>query len=185
MDEKSILLMFHSRNEQALTETVNAYGTLCRFVAHNILGSEEDAEECLNDALLTAWNAIPPAKPKNYCAYLLKLVRNAAFDRYKARQRNKRGGGQTPQVLEELSEILASSDNVEAEVEQHELMQGVTVFLEQLPKQQRDLFICRYWQASSISDLAVRFHMTENHVKVTLSRLRNRLQKYLREEGLL
>ncbi len=185
MEDKRILLMFNRRDEQALKETVSSYGALCRSVARNILGNDEDAEECLNDALLTAWNAIPPAKPQNYCAYLLKLVRNAAFDRYKARRRSKRGGGQTPQVLDELAEILASAENVETQVEQHELMQAVTVFLEHLPKQQRDLFICRYWQAFSISELAAKFHMTESNVKVMLSRLRERLQKFLREEELL
>lgn len=185
MESERILLMFYNRDEQALEETVNEYGVLCRSVARNILGSDEDAEECLNDALLTVWNAIPPAKPKNYCAYLLKLVRNAAFDKFKARKSAKRGGGQTTEALDELSEIFPSADNVETEVEQREMMQAVTKFLEQLPKHQRDLFLCRYWQAMSISDLAVKFHMTENNVKVTLSRLRKRLETDLREEGLL
>lgn len=185
MESERILLMLYNRDEQALEETVNTYGALCRSAARNILGSDEDAEECLNDALLTAWNAIPPAKPRNYCAYLLKLVRNAAFDKFKARKSAKRGGGQTTEALDELSEIFPAADNVETEVEQRELMQAVTKFLEKLPKQQRDLFLCRYWQAASITDLAARFQMTENHVKVTLSRLRKRLETYLREEGLL
>ncbi|MBP0989450.1 MAG: sigma-70 family RNA polymerase sigma factor [Oscillospiraceae bacterium] len=177
--------MLNNRNEQALTETVQRYGALCRSVARNILGNDEDAEECLNDALLTVWNAIPPAKPENYCAYLLKLVRNAALDQYKSKQRVKRGSGQVSQALDELSEIFASSDNVESELEQRELMKKVTAFLSQLPRNQRDLFICRYWQSESAAKLAERFDMTENNVKVTLSRLRKRLQEYLRKEGWL
>lgn len=177
--------MFNNRDEQALIESVNLYGTLCRTVAHNILGSNEDAEECVNDALLNVWNAIPPAKPANYCAYLLKAVRNTALDMYKKLKSLKRGGGQVSQALDELTEIFPSSDNVEKEIEQRELMKAVTVFLKELPELQRNLFICRYWQASPIADLAEQFGMTEGHVKVSLSRLRKKLHKYLGEEGLL
>ena len=177
--------MLHNRNEQALKETVLLYGALCRSVARNILGDEQDAEECLNDALLTVWKAIPPAAPENYCAYLLRLVRNAALDRLKARQREKRGGGQVSQALEELAEIFPAADNVESELEQRELMQAVTAFLAKCPARQRNLFICRYWQAAPVAELAARFDMTESNVKVTLARLRSRLQAYLRKEGLL
>ena len=185
IDGKRILLMLHNRNEQALKDSVQLYGALCRSVARNILGSDEDAEECLNDALLRVWNAIPPANPENYCAYLLKAVRNAALDRYKSRRRGKRGGGQVSQALDELTEIFPAAENVERELEQRELMQAVTVFLQNLPEKQRDLFICRYWQSAAVADLAARFGMTENAVKVMLARLRKRLQTYLREEGLL
>ena len=185
MKDHEIIDLYWDRNETAIARTSEKYGSYCHTISFNILNNDEDAEECLNDALLTAWNAIPPAKPRNYCAYLLKLVRNAAFDKFKARKSAKRGGGQTTEALDELSEIFPAADNVETEVEQRELMQAVTKFLEKLPKQQRDLFLCRYWQAASITDLAARFQMTENHVKVTLSRLRKRLETYLREEGLL
>ena len=185
INDKRILLMLNNRNEQALTETVQRYGALCRSVARNILENDEDAEECLNDALLTVWNVIPPAQPENYCAYLLKLVRNAALDKYRSKQRAKRGNGQVSQALDELSEIFASSENVESELEQRALMEKVTAFLTKLPKNQRDLFICRYWQSESVAQLSEHFDMTETNVKVTLSRLRKRLQDYLREEGWL
>lgn len=177
--------MFYNRDEQALIESVNLYGALCRTVARNILESDEDAEECVNDALLNVWNAIPPAEPPNYCAYLLKAVRNTALDMYRKIKSFKRGGGQVAQALDELAEIFPASDNVEKETEQRELMKAVRTYLKALPELQRNLFICRYWQASPIADLAEQFDMTEGHVKVMLSRLRKKLQKYLGEEGLL
>ena len=185
MDDKRILLMLHNRDERALKESEQLYGTLCRSVARSILDSHEDAEECMNDALLQIWNAIPPAKPENYCAYLMKTVRNLALNRYKARHRGKRGSGQVSQALDELAEIFPAADNVEKELEQRELINTVTEFLQGLPEKQRNLFIYRYWQSEAIADLAALFDMTENHVKVTLARLRKRLQKHLREEGLL
>lgn len=104
---------------------------------------------------------------------------------YKKLKSLKRGGGQVSQALDELTEIFPSSDNVENELEQRELMKFVTEFLKELPELQRNLFVCRYWQASPITDLAEQFDMTEGHVKMTLSRLRKKLIKYLEKEGLL
>ena len=184
-DDERILLLFEERNEQALQETMRLYGALCRTVVRDITGSEEDAEECLNDALLTAWNAIPPAHPQNYRAYFLKLVRNAALDRYRANRTAKRGGGQTAEALDELEEIIPASEHVESELDRRELLAAITKFLETLPKKQRDLFVRRYWYAASIADLADLFDMRETHVKVTLMRLRKRLQKHLQKEDML
>lgn len=185
IDDQRILLMLNNREEQALHETSAKYGALCRAVALDILGNAQDAEECLNDALLQIWNAIPPTQPENYRAYLLKLLRNIALDRYKAKQRDKRGNGQYADALDELSEILPSKQNTEDAVEQRLMLNAVARFLETLPDAQRALFVRRYWRFSSYEALAQDYDMTVNHVRVTLSRLRKRLQAYLRKEGLL
>ncbi len=185
INDERILSLFEQRDEQALEITSSLYGTLCRSVARNILGSHEDAEECFDDALLTAWNAIPPAHPQNFRAYLLRLVHNHAVNRWNAGRAQKRGGSQLPAALDELSEVLASRDNIEDDDERRELLEAVTQFLRGLPKQQRDLFVRRYWYTATVSELSALFNMTENHVKVTLSRIRKRLQNYLRKEGLL
>lgn len=185
IDDKRILLLLNQRDEQALRDTAAQYGALCRSAARDILGSEQDAEECMNDALLTVWNRIPPDQPQNFCAYLLKIVRNAALDRFRSRQRGKRGGGQAETALEELAELLPNGEDVERDVERRELLAAITRFLEGLPQKQRDLFVRRYWRFSPFSDLARDFGMTENNVQVTLSRLRKKLLTYLRKEGLL
>ena len=184
-DDQRILTMYEERNEQALRETTVRYGALCRSVARNILGTEEDAEECLDDALLGAWNAIPPAHPANFGAYFLTLVRNFALKKYAAAHAEKRGGGQMPAALSEISEILASGENVEHEIDRRAMLEAVTKYLGTLPEHQRSLFVRRYYHASSVSELAELFGISENNVKVTLSRIRKRLCTYLRKEGLL
>lgn len=185
IDDKRILLMLNNRDEQALAVIAEQYGALCRTVARDILGSEQDAEECLNDALLQIWNAIPPAQPENFCAYLMKTVRNHALNRYKAGHRTKRGGGQQAAALEELSELLPSSENVLSELERRELLEAISRFLQSLPVKKRNLFIRRYWGFTSFSDLAAESGMRENNVQVTLSHIRKKLLAYLRKEGLL
>lgn len=185
IEQQDILSMLFNRDEQALKETVAAYGTVLRAAAFDILKNEQDAEECINDALLTVWNAVPPANPENYRAYLLKILRNIALNKYKSSRSEKRGNGQYAAALEELSEILPSAHNTEDAVEQREMLRAVEAFLRTLPENQRSIFIRRYWRFSSFSDLARDYHMSENHVKVTLTRLRKRLLKYLEKENLL
>ena len=185
MTDQAIIALFEQRNEQAISESEQQYGALCRSVARDITGSEADAEECLNDAMLAAWNAIPPAKPKNLRAYLLRLVRNAAHDRYRAAHTEKRGAAQNSGSIDELAEILPDKSDVAGEVERREMLRAVTAFLESLPQRQRDLFVRRYWYATDVAALSKMFRMTQSHVTMTLSRLRKRLQKYLQKEGLL
>lgn len=180
-----ILLLFEERNEQALKEAAMQYGALCRSLARNITGSREDAEECLNDALLKAWETIPPAHPESLRAYLLRIVRNSALNRLEQQKAKKRGGSEIPAAYDELAECLPAKDNVANQVEQKELQAAVRAFLAELPQHQRDLFVRRYWYASSAAELSELFGLSENNVRVTLSRIRKRLQKYLRKEGLL
>ena len=184
-DDETILTLFEARNEQAIAVSEQQYGALCRSVARGITGSDEDAAECLSDALLTAWNAIPPAKPQNLRAYLLRLVRNAALDRWRAAHTEKRQAAQIRSSLEELAEIIPDSSDIVTETERREMLRAVTDFLRTLPQAQRDLFVRRYWYETDIASLARLFGMSQAHVRMTLSRLRKRLHQYLEKEGLL
>ena len=185
MIDQEIISLFEQRNEQALSESEQQYGALCRSVARGITGNDEDAEECTNDAMLAVWNTIPPLKPVSFRSYLLKLVRNAALDRYRASHTDKRITGHFANSLDELAEIIPDGSDVAAETERREMLDAVTLFLRRLPQKQCALFVQRYWYAADIASLSRKFHMSENHVKVTLSRLRKRLQNYLEKEGLL
>ena len=185
IDDKRILLMLNQRNELALKETEHLYGARCQAAARDILRSEADADECWNDALLQIWNSIPPAAPEDYFAYLLKTVRNIALNRLRYRMTGKRGSGESPLQLDELAQMLSANDSVEAEFDKKELLAAIKRFLQTLPQKQQALFIRRYWLMADYSDLARDFHMTVNHVKVTLSRLRKKLHDYLGKEGLL
>ncbi len=184
-NDTTIIQLYEDRNEQALLETTGAYGALGRSIARNIVGTEEDAEECLNDALFGAWNSIPPTRPRNFCAYFTTLVRNAALKKYAASHAEKRGCGQMASALNEISEILASHENVEHEIDRRMMLEAVTRFLGTLPEMQRNLFVRRYYHASPMAELAEQFDMSENNVKVTLSRIRKKMCEYLRKEGLL
>lgn len=183
MDDAEIVQLFLERDEKAIPETASKYGNYCTSIAKNILGNNEDAEECVNDTYLRTWNAIPPHKPKKLSTFLGKIVRNLSFDRYKRNKADKRGGGEIQLVLDELEGCVSGSDNVEQAYETKELTCVINDFLAELPEDKRSIFICRYWYTDSISDIADRYRMTGSAVAMMLKRLRMKLQNYLAERG--
>lgn len=185
MEDKQILELYWERNPDAIRESGKKYGSYCLAIADQILHCKEDSEECLNDTWLHAWNAIPPARPESLKLFLAKIIRNLSFDRYSARTAAKRGGGETELVLEELAECIAGESDVVKEYENHELGLAIRRFVGALPERECNLFLRRYFFAESVGSIAARYHLTDNHVTVILSRTRKKLKKYLIREGLM
>lgn len=183
MDDSNIVQLYWDRDERAIPETAAKYGAYCAAIARNILGSAEDAEECVNDTYLRAWNAMPPARPGVLAAFLGKITRNLSINRAARESAAKRGGGAYPAVLEELAEIVSGGDSAEQALMGRELARAIDAFLGGLPAAKRRIFICRYWYFDSVGDIARRFGMTEDNVSVTLHRLRSKLRGYLSERG--
>ena len=146
---------------------------------------EQYSAQCVNDALLAAWDSIPPARPGNLRLYLAKLTRNIAVNRYNALRADKRGGGETALVLDELSECIPSENSVIGEIDAKQLSRAVNAFLHTLSRRDAGVFIRRCFYAEPIAEIAKRFHISENNASVILSRTRQKLRSYLEKEGLL
>ncbi len=183
MEDAKIVQLYFERDEQAIPETANKYGNYCTAIAKNILGNREDAEECVNHTYLNTWNTIPPHKPKMLSTFLGKIVRNLAFNRYKYNTAEKRGGGETAVILDELSECVSGREDVEQAYEQKELVAVINDFLGALSTEKRNIFVRRYWYAEDISDIATRFGMSYPAISMMLKRLRGKLREYLIERG--
>lgn len=182
MNDSELLGLFSERNERAITETQQKYGHLCTALAERILGSREDAEECVNDALLSAWNSIPPECPRNLPAYLNVLTRNIALNRLKADNRFKRGCGQIPAVLDELAECIPAAETVEAEYDRRSFLGALERFLDTLPRDTRVIFVRRYWYMNTCREIADAYQMSESKVRVSLTRTRRKLKVFLEKE---
>ena len=182
MDERDILALLLRHDENGLEAALMQYGGRLRTIAADIVGSET-AEECVNDALLSAWNAIPPEAPKHLRAYLCKLTRNAALNRYAQETAKKRGGAAVDASIEELAECLPAAEEPEKTFENKALSEAITRFLRQQKPRSRNLFLARYFYAMSIRDIALRFSMGEGAVKSALRRSREALHTYLTKEG--
>ena len=183
MEDKEIVQLYWDRDHRAITETASKYGNYCTVIARNILGSKEDTEECVNDTYLNTWNSLPPHRPSILSAYLGKITRNLAFDRFRFEHSQKRGKGEINLVLDELAECVSGTDRVEDEVIRQELIQSINDFLSTIPKKNCNIFLLRYWYVMSISEIAKKYGMTAGNVSVTLSRVREKLKLYLKERS--
>ena len=184
-EDQKIIDLYWNRSENAITETAVKYGRYCTSIAYGILKSREDAQECVSDAYLMAWNAIPPRRPADLGTYLGKITRNLSIDRLRTRNRDKRGGGETPLALEELEEVVVGSDSPENEAIRKELAASMNRFLGELTVQERYVFVRRYWYLDSLADIAKNTGFSGSKVASMLFRLRGRLKKQLIKEELL
>ena len=181
MNDEAIVAMFWNRDENAVAEAEKRYGGYCLHIAKNVLCDDGAAEECVNDALLAAWESMPPKRPENLKAYLGMLIRHAAVDRSRRGTARKR----SPDSLESLDELgeLAAASDVEQTVGARELSQLITDFLRSQGEDERNVFIRRYWYYDSIDAISERFGFGKSKVKMMLKRTRDSLAEFLRREG--
>ena len=181
MDDSKIIELFYERSEQAIVELSKKYGDTCHQIAFNILKNHSDAEECVNDAYLGAWNSIPPQNPKPLLSYICKIVRNISVKRYRQNTAKKRNSYYDV-ALDELENCLPISEETYA-ISASELSKLLDDFLDGLDKTNRIMFVRRYWFSDSVSDIASMLGMNEHAVVARLSRTREKLRKYLVKKG--
>ena len=182
MEEKAILGLYFAREEQAIRETDRKFGNLCRRIAWNILGCREDVEECVNDTWLAVWNRIPPERPDCLGAYLGRIVRNLAVSRYRENHAQKRYGPMEV-LLSELEECIPDRNRLEDEMDGRLLTAYIRDWLDTLPREDRVLFVRRYWYLCSVEELAAWSGRRRGTVSAALFRLRQDLQEHLEREG--
>ena len=184
MDDGDIIALYWARDERAIQETSLKYGRLCRSIAHSILSSSEDCEECVNDTLMKAWNAIPPQKPKKLSAFLGRITRNLSLNRFFKKTADKRGSGQTSAVLDELAECVSSGVTTEDISDNNTLRHVLNDFLSCLEPEKRIIFMQRYWYMMPVKAIAAEHSSTESRIKMILLRTRSELKEHLIKEGI-
>lgn len=185
MEDLEIVELYWSRNEDAIKETSKKYGNYCYSISYNILNNNEDAQECVNDTYLGAWNAIPPHHPNILSTFLGKITRRLSLNKWREKNAQKRGGGEVILSFDELEECIGTNDYAKEELDAQELANTINTFLKTLKEDERKVFVCRYFYFESIDDIAVRFMFTQSKVKMMLKRTRDKLKDYLVKEGVL
>lgn len=180
MTDEQIVKLYLDRDETALVETRTMYGKLLQSVAFNILRNKQDAEECENETCLKAWNSIPPNKPQRLCAYLCKIARRLALDRYDYNHAAKRGEALP---LEELSECLAGAGCAEDRLTETAFADIINGFLAKSDRDTRVIFMLRFWFGYSIAEIANKLGASESKVKTRISRTLKKLREHLGKEG--
>ena len=184
MEDEQIVSLYFARSEQALEESANKDGKYLTKIARNVLQNQEDALECVNDTLLKAWDSIPPNSPKSLFAFLTTIVRNTSFDCYRKKHREKRNSSMET-LLSELEETIPHMATIERQMESKEISEELNNFLELQSRENRVLFVKRYWYGESIKDLANECQLSESKVMSSLFRMRKKLKSYLEERGVV
>ena len=182
MEDNEIIRLFQERDERAIQEAENKYGLFLLHLAKNVTGNAEDARECLNDAWLRAWKHIPPDEPENLRAYLGRIIRNLALNRYEREHAEKRMTAMT-ELLSEWEDCLPARGSVEEVLDQKELTRVLDRWLETLPAEDRRIFVRRYWYGDSVKDLANRAGIRAGAMTQRFYRLRVALRDVLTKEG--
>lgn len=183
MNDNEIIALYWQRAESAVGETAGKYAQYCHSIAWNILHDTQDAEECVNDTWLRAWNAIPPQRPNCLAVFLGRITRNLSLDRCKRYTAEKRGRGQAALALDELDECVPAPSGVEQAMDDAALEKCLNRFLRGLPKQKRKVFVQRYWYLMPVREIAELAGESESQVKSALFRTRASLQSFLEREG--
>ena len=182
VEDERIVELFNRRDELAIAAAEEKYGAYCRSIAQNLLGTSEDAAECVNDALHAVWRAIPPEKPRSLKTYMGRVVRNLSVSRWREQHAKKRFDGMEL-LLSELSDCVPSPLNVEEAVEQRRLSELISAWLDTLGEVDRALFVRRYWYGEGVSELARERGCTPPQLTQRMLRLRRALRAFLESEG--
>lgn len=183
MEDREIITLYFRRDERAIRETQDKYGRALGGIARNILGSPEDAEECVNDCCFACWNAVPPKDPSAYFyAFLAKITRSLSIDRIRERSAEKRSA-QFVELTDELLSCIPCGESVEREIEDNEFAALLNRFLKALPEVKRTVFVKRYFYMDPVKQIAADLGMSESRVKMMLLRTREELKEKFTEEG--
>lgn len=180
LEDERLIELFFARSERAIQELDIKYGRVCQKLSYNIVNNRQDAEECVNDAYLGAWNTIPPARPNPLLTFLCKIVRNISLKLYYRSEAAKRSSHYTI-AMEEIEACMADPNTVEDEMEAKELARIIENFLDTLSVENRVIFMRRYWFSDSYKDIAGFTGLSEKNISVRLSRIREKMKQYLIE----
>ena len=183
MEDKKIVDLYWDRSESAISETQTKYGKLLYRLSFSLLSSREDAEECVNDTYIAAWNAMPDERPEFLCAFLCKIDRRVSINKYNSLHRQRRGGAGL--IIEELTDCIPSKNDVSDSYENKRLGEIINRFLEGLDTEKRVVFVKRYFYSKSIYEISQQMNISEGKIKSMLFRMREQLYTILEREDLL
>lgn len=183
MEDERLIQLFWNRSETAIQETSNKYGSYLHRISMNIVQSAEDASECVNDTYFKVWNSIPPQWPQRFKSWIGRIVRNISLDCYKREHAAKRGGHGTDILLSELEQCIPCQNWKKEQSSDEMIVEIINQFLQEQKKENRMIFIRRYWYGDSIKEIAGKLNMKESKVKTSLYRSRNKLRSCLEKGG--
>ena len=182
LEDYKIVDLYWERSENAIRQTEIKYGRMLVGISSALVPTVQDAEECVNDTYVAAWDSMPDERPIYLGAFLSKIVRRISIDKYRRAHTQKRGGIEA--FIDELSECIPSETDLQTEYDNRRLAELLNVFLRSLDEEKRTIFVRRYYFSDSVSDIARMLGMSEGKIKTSLYRTRKELRNFLEREGI-
>ena len=183
MDDNRIVELYLKRDEMAIKQTTEKYGSRLRSLAYGIVKDLQSAEECENDTYMKAWNSIPPHEPTSYLyVFLARITRHISLNCCRDRSRLKRSAF-ICELSAEMDQCIPSPDDSQCRIDDMALSDAINGFLSRLDEEKRNIFVRRYWYLDSVASISKRFALSESKVKTTLFRCRAKLRQHLEKEG--
>lgn len=181
LSDNEIIALYWDRNEKAIKHTDDKYRAYLLKIANNILKDMQDSEECLNDTYLCAWNTIPPERPYLLKAYLASIIRNQSLRVCRKQNAQKRTAQSQAVSLSELEDVLADCHETE-----NARMLAITIekFIVSLDREQRYIFLSRYYFGKPIDDVASEMGVSRSKVSKQIAYIKQALREKLAEEGI-
>ncbi len=180
MQDSQIVELYWARSEEAIAVTEQKYGRMLFSISVRLVPTAEDAQECVSDTYLTAWNSMPDARPVYLGAFLSKIVRAHSIDKFRHETRDKRGGAD---IADELGEFISSDFDIQSEYEARRISGLINSFLYSISEEKRYIFVRRYFYSESVEQIADTLAISQSKVKTLLFRMRKSLGKILEREG--
>ena len=184
MSDRQIIDLFFARDESAIGETDKKYGRMLYGIAYNVLHDPQDCEECKNDAYLSAWKAIPQAKPHSLGAFLSVIVRRLSINRYYSERAKKKIPSELTLSMEECSDFISSFDSLEDSITAKELGSIINEFVVSLSEKKRYIFMGRFWFLDPVKDIADELKTSESNVYKEIAKIKTELKEYLETRGI-
>lgn len=185
LSDEKIIELYWQKNENAIRVTNDRYGPFLYRIAYNILHDPQDCEECQNDTYLSVWNAIPPTRPQSFRAFIARIMRNIAIDKYYEKTRKKKVPSELTFSMEECGDLLSDREDPADEIMAEELGKMISHFLRALCEKDRYIFMSRFYLVEPIEVIARELHVTESAIYKKITQLKATLKKYLAEKGVV
>ena len=179
LSDKQIITLYWDRNEEAISETDNKYGSTLHRISYNILRDNSDCEECKNDTYLSLWNNIPPTRPVSLRAFAATIIRRLSINRYYHRKRKKEVPSELSVSMEECKDFLSSVETPEDAALGEELGERINAFVGALSAKERYVFLGRFWFCDPVRKIAREQKLSESAVYKELEKLKKKLKEYL------
>lgn len=182
MDEEKLIERAVRGDAQAFNELMAGHEKRMFAVAMRMFGSREDAEDCLQDAMIRIYRSIATFRfQSSFATWVYRVTMNTCLD--ELRRRRNRPNTSLDGLLDTGWAPTDSHDTPEQHALRTEARRSISAFIQELPEDMRAAVVLRDIQGLSYEDIAAALDTNVGTVKSRISRGREKLREKIRSKS--